>query len=393
MRNTNRAAQGADGQNRNNGCFSIFTRWRYYRLGHDEYRICMRTAFQGNINSLRWVNLLFFVLALIFSVSPIIMEKNLVKTGFYFEAAAIALILFIFTSHLRNKVKQGIQINVGLIYALIFIYYINVIFFGMYLAVWAEPDKIAGSFVGILICVLYLLNISPVLYLGLTFTTVTLYIAAIINFKIPSVWNYDIQNSLFATAMSLIFGWQIIMNRLTMMSSTNKLKDENTIDELTKMKNRRDFTRTFQRFITSHRQSDNFLCIALVDIDYFKNFNDHYGHPQGDECLRVIGRTLNDLQKNEGIYTARVGGEEFALLWHIENEADAEKIGLHVNQVIRDLKIPHEKSMAAPCITVSIGIHLAKCSSSNDIDVLYKLADNALYSAKSNGRNCTVVSK
>jgi len=392
MRTENRAAQSADDQIKRNGLFSIIYKWRYYRLGQGEYRLCMRTAFKNNINPLCWVNLLVFVLALLFSVFPIIMEKNLIKTGFYFEVAAVALFLFIFSSHLRKTLKKGKQISSKLVFALILIYYVNVIFFGMYLAVWAGPEKIAGSFIGILICVLFLFNISPVLYLSLTLSTLTLYIAAIINFKAPSVWNYDIQNAFFSTAMSLIFGWQIIMNRLTMMSNANKLKDENTIDELTKLKNRRDFIKTFQRFLSNHRQSDNFLCVALIDIDFFKNYNDHYGHPKGDECLRTIGKTLNDLHQNEGVYAARVGGEEFALLWHIEDALEAEKMGHHVNQIIRDLNIAHEKSKVAPYVTVSVGIHLAKCIDSHEVDNLYSLADKALYAAKNKGRNCTVVS-
>lgn len=148
---------------------------------------------------------------------------------------------------------------------------------------------------------------------------------------------------------------------------------------------------TFQRFLTNHRQSDNFLCVAIMDIDWFKNYNDHYGHPQGDECLRMIGKALKNLHK-DGIYTARIGGEEFALLWHAELSSDAENVGMRVNQIISDLKIPHEKSNAAPYITVSIGIHVAKCDIPHEINDLYNLADKALYAAKNSGRNCTVVS-
>jgi diguanylate cyclase (GGDEF)-like protein len=89
---------------------------------------------------------------------------------------------------------------------------------------------------------------------------------------------------------------------------------------------------------------------------------------------------------------ARVGGEEFALLWHNEKPSDANDVGLRINQIIRDLNIPHEKSNVVPYITVSVGIHVAKCGILHDIKDLYNLADKALYTAKANGRNCTVVS-
>jgi diguanylate cyclase (GGDEF)-like protein len=149
---------------------------------------------------------------------------------------------------------------------------------------------------------------------------------------------------------------------------------------------------TFQRFVSHHRPSDKYLCIAILDIDCFKNYNDHYGHPKGDECLSEVGRVLNDLQTNKGIYTARVGGEEFAMLWHIENLSDANDIGIYINQVIRDLNIPHEKSIVVPYVTASIGIHIIQLGIPHDIKDLYNLADKSLYNAKKNGRNCTVVS-
>ena len=366
--------------------------WYYYKLGRDEYKTCMETAFIKNISALCQANLVFFVLALLFSIFPIIIDRDFVKAGFYIGAAIFAIFLFIIAYHQKQQLKDDKKVNNTFIYALILLYYTNVMFFGLYLAVWAEPEKIAGSFIGILICALFLFNISPILYLSLILATLTFYIAAIINVKTPSVWNYDIQNAFFASALSIIFGWQIIMNRITMLSKTRKLSDENTIDELTKLKNRRDFLNTFKRFITHHRQSDNFLCIAILDVDCFKNYNDHYGHPQGDECLRLIGKTLINLQQNEGIYAARIGGEEFALLWHNENSADAKNTGLRINQLIRDLNIPHEKSTVVPFITVSVGIHIVKCGIPYEIKDLLSLADKALYAAKSSGRNCAIVS-
>jgi len=369
----------------------LYNNWRYYRLGRDDYKLSMETAFANNIQALRWANFVFFILALLFSIFPVITEDNYIKAGYYFGTAVAAILIFFTAGAQTRKQKNEKQINRIFINSLILLYYINVMFFGLYLAVWAEPEKIAGSFIGIFICVLFLFNISPVFYLSLTLATLAFYITAIINVKIPSVWNYDIQNAFFAAAIGLIFGWQIIMNRIMMLSNAKKLSEENRVDELTKLKNRRDFMSTFQRFITNYRQTDNFLCIALIDIDCFKNYNDHYGHPQGDECLRKIGNAFIELNKTDGIYAARVGGEEFALLWHIDKVSDANDFGLRINETIRNLNIPHEKSKVVPFITVSVGIHVAKCGIPHDIKNLYNLADKALYAAKGNGRNCTVV--
>jgi diguanylate cyclase (GGDEF)-like protein len=373
--------------------------WRYYGLGQSEYEKCMGITFINNISGLQKANLVVAVLTFFFAIFPVVIENDFFKAEIYIGSAVAALLMYIFARYKRLQLKQGKQVSDKLICILILLYFANVLFIGLYLAVWANPQKIAGSFIGILICVLFLLNISPVLYLGLTLGAMVIFIVCVILFKFPSVWNYDIQNAMFAGAIGLIFGWQIIMNRLTMVSTASKLEDErnsyyaqSTIDELTQLKNRRDFMKTFQRFISNYRQSDNFLCIAILDIDFFKNYNDHYGHSKGDECLRAIGKTLKDLQRSTNVYAARVGGEEFALIWFEKEAINASNIALLVNKTICALNIPHEKSEAAPYVTVSIGLHVAQCGAFHDTDILYDLADKALYTAKRSGRNRTVIS-
>jgi diguanylate cyclase (GGDEF)-like protein len=180
------------------------------------------------------------------------------------------------------------------------------------------------------------------------------------------------------------------MMRMVSVLNESKLEEENTVDELTKLKNRRDFMQTFQRRLSSYRNNDDWLCIAIMDIDFFKDYNDHYGHPQGDECLRSIGKVLNSLEEM-GIYAARVGGEEFALIWHEKDAGNIKKTISRVQHIIHELQIPHEKSKVAAHITVSIGIHTVRSGESDDIHILYDMADKALYTAKRSGRNRAVV--
>jgi diguanylate cyclase (GGDEF)-like protein len=209
---------------------------------------------------------------------------------------------------------------------------------------------------------------------------------------------YYIINAFIAGIISLYFSWQITKLRMGLeMSSAmledekNKYLDQSTVDELTQLKNRRDFMQTFQRYLSNHRPSDDWICLALADIDFFKFYNDTYGHPQGDVCLRSIGDALNKLRDDLGVYSARVGGEEFAVLWF---ENDASNVDRIINQwmdTIRDLKIPHEKSKVSDYVTMSIGVYKAHCGSYHDTQILYDLADKALYSAKNGGRNCAVI--
>ena len=369
-----------------------FDNWRFYGLGFDNYKVGMGILFPHNTLDLIRTNAFVIILTALFAIGPIVTENNFTKAQYYLFSSGIAIFLLVFSVYKYNQYKNGKIIRNWIIYLLFSLYYANVMFIGFYLAVWAEPGKIAGSFIGIIICALLPFTISPILYVCYIIGIVIIYIFFIISFKVPAVWNYDIQNAIFASVCSIVFGYYFNMHRITAAYSINKLEAENIIDTLTQLKNRRDFMNTFQRYVSHHRPADKYLCIGILDVDCFKNYNDYYGHPQGDECLRAIGKVLNELNINKGVYTARIGGEEFALLKHIQNQSDADALGLYVNQIIRKLNIPHEKSIVAPYITVSIGIHLTECGVNYDIKDLYNLADKSLYNAKRNGRNCTIVS-
>jgi diguanylate cyclase (GGDEF)-like protein len=225
------------------------------------------------------------------------------------------------------------------------------------------------------------------------FITVSILVKPVENSMLDTV------NVVFAGSISLFFNWQITKLRLTALLSVSRLEDErnryynqSTIDELTQLRNRRDFTQTFQRYLSSYRTSDDWLCIAILDIDFFKRYNDHYGHIKGDDCLRAIGGILNTLRDTMGIYSARVGGEEVALLWFENDLHHVNTVVARLNALIRELKIPHVKSRIQPYVSISTGVYVEPCGTSNDMRALYDLADKALYFAKGSGRNCAIIS-
>ena len=234
-------------------------------------------------------------------------------------------------------------------------------------------------------------------------------IPANIGTVILSVINVDMATTAVLLSTILLSAGLLIVNSMVLIDllgqnkelvlKTNKLEDErnhyfdkSTIDELTQLKNRRDFMDTFKRYLSNYRQTDHFLCIAVIDIDFFKNYNDYYGHIAGDECLVKLGSVLKELQKSMKVYSARLGGEEFALLWFEEESNNVEKNALQIKQKIDELKIPHEKSEVSTYVTVSIGIYITECSvQKNKINELLNSADRALYEAKNNGRNQIVI--
>jgi diguanylate cyclase (GGDEF)-like protein len=354
----------------------------------------MSKIFIRNLDSLRRANTIVAVLAGCYFIIPLVIEKNFYKAGISLAATLIALGLSLFI----NYKMQGALVSNRLIYVLTTVYYANIMLFGLYLGVWAHPEQYAVTFMCIMICALALLVNSPLFNFCLTLVAMGIFIAAAIIFKEPYIWLSDICNLVFAVYISLFLNWQITKLRLGLELSANMLEDErnqyfdqSTVDELTKLKNRRDFMQTFQRYISNYRNTDDWLCIAIADIDYFKNFNDHYGHPKGDDCLRAVGKVFNNLKDNLGVYAARVGGEEFSLLWF---EKDSISVGTVVSELMKlmgEMKMPHEKSKVWPYVTLSIGIYVERCGSPNDMQTLYDLADKALYAAKTSGRNRAVI--
>lgn len=167
------------------------------------------------------------------------------------------------------------------------------------------------------------------------------------------------------------------------------LHDLSLSDGLTGIANRRAFD---ERLLDEFKQAQRHkwpLSVHLIDVDYFKAYNDKYGHDGGDECLKRIAMTLDEQMKRNGDFVARYGGEEFACILPDTDSKGAE----HVAQILLDsisLKnIIHEKSDVAPHVTVSIGIATLLQADIEKIapTALLKQADQALYRAKEQGRN------
>jgi diguanylate cyclase (GGDEF)-like protein len=369
--------------------------WRFYTFGREKYQECINDLFSNNLLGLRQANTIFAVFVGIFSLFPIIYQRNFITAGIYLLSALVAMILAMYSNYKMQISSE----NNKFIYILIVIFYANVMLFGTYLSVWSNTGELASIFLCFLIVALLMFVNPPIFNLILTLCAMAVFIVSAILMKKPQHWTFDIINCVIAGIMGLYFNWHNTKLRLGLELSANMLEeeknkyfDQSTIDELTKCKNRRDFQATFQRYQSNYRTFDEWLCIALSDIDFFKFYNDHYGHPMGDECLRSVGRVLNSLMESHGVYAARVGGEEFAMLWFEKDAAHASEVVSHISNSINKLKIPHEKSKVMPHVTLSIGVYIEKCGSPTDTSVLYDLADKALYTAKSSGRNCAIIS-
>ena len=168
-----------------------------------------------------------------------------------------------------------------------------------------------------------------------------------------------------------------------------QLEELSYLDGLTNIPNRRLFDLRGQKEWALAYQEQESLSLILLDIDYFKAYNDRYGHPQGDWCLQQLAKVITQMTPHARDLAARYGGEEFVLLLPNRDFASAETIAWQMLKAIQRLKIPHAASPHF-MVTASVGISSCIPAQADGLDRLIHQADRALYIAKDRGRNCVV---
>lgn len=222
---------------------------------------------------------------------------------------------------------------------------------------------------------------------------------------------YGIRTRNFVAAGILIFGglfstviaiavWFAIRSREQLLSLklaqaeililNQQLEKISYLDSLTEIPNRRSFDETIEKELGRASRYQHSIALILFDIDYFKAYNDHYGHQMGDYSLQQVAHAINNMAQRKTDMAARYGGEEFALLLPDATLPDAEKITKMALLAIANLSIPHEKSKVSSIVTISAGISVCVPSIDTTIEELILHADKALYEAKAKGRGCIV---
>lgn len=182
---------------------------------------------------------------------------------------------------------------------------------------------------------------------------------------------------------------QHVQERTAELSAANaRLAQMSYIDGLTHLANRRRFDETLELEFQRLKRYGTPFSLLLLDIDFFKNFNDHYGHVAGDACLVKVAGLIASLVSRPTDLAARYGGEEFTVILSGTDADGAYAIAERIRQGVQDLAIPHHTSSANRYITVSIGLCTVTPDTAPDstVDILH-LADAQLYLAKEQGRN------
>lgn len=166
-----------------------------------------------------------------------------------------------------------------------------------------------------------------------------------------------------------------------------ELERVSQIDGLTQLYNRRTFNELAEQQWSLTRRNSNPLSLLMLDIDHFKDYNDHLGHPEGDSCLQLVAKALQHNLPRSTDIIARYGGEEFIILLPNTHLLGAQQVAESLREAIARLKIPHPRSTAAAHVSVSIGVSCCQHSDNRSLSDLLRQADAMLYRAKAGGRN------
>lgn len=177
-----------------------------------------------------------------------------------------------------------------------------------------------------------------------------------------------------------------VRTQLLLKCQSDRLREIALTDGLTGIANRRKFDDDLRRAWSHCRRDHKPVSLIMADVDYFKRYNDRYGHQAGDECLRTVAWTLRDALQRPYDTAARYGGEEFACLLPGTSAVGAEEIAARILQRVRERELRHEDGVPEPFVSVSLGVATLTPNDGNRLEDLIAAADRQLYEAKASGR-------
>lgn len=171
-----------------------------------------------------------------------------------------------------------------------------------------------------------------------------------------------------------------------------KLENASYTDSLTNLHNRRYFNFIYDRELKRAKRNKTYITFMMLDIDFFKQYNDTYGHVEGDYALKSVAKVLKDRLKRPSDYVFRLGGEEFGVLLVETDESQSARLARTICDAVRSREIKHEASKVHEYLTISIGVVCCVADDALDQESLIKRADEMLYEAKESGRDRYLIS-
>ncbi|MDV7425174.1 GGDEF domain-containing protein [Acinetobacter baumannii] len=283
------------------------------------------------------------------------------------SSAAVA-ITFILINVLENG-QDNVLFHAAMMYAIVIIYgAVGMRFYTAIIAGWA------GGLIGILVST-YLNGDIDWTFLNRTYT-----FSSFLGMTLAYATDRQHRENYLQNCM-------IELNRIELMQQAQQLSLLSQQDALTGLANRRYLDETLNNEWRRALRHETPLTIMMVDIDFFKPYNDSLGHLKGDQCLKDIATAISSIAARSGDLVARYGGEEFLLLFPMTNAQQAKIQAERLMNAIKKIAIVHPCSSVSPYVTISVGVATTIPRLNDSISAFVSRADHALYQAKTNGRN------
>jgi len=215
-------------------------------------------------------------------------------------------------------------------------------------------------------------------------------LSSVINYRLMYKPLKDLESSLSQLnehSSDSIYGLERDDELGNLSNTIHDLFTKANVDPLTCLYNRRFMDSSIESIMGLLSRTNGLLSVLMIDIDYFKRYNDTYGHEAGDECLRAVAHALSITVSRVNDIVVRYGGEEFVIILPNTDEAGACKFAEKVLENVQKMEIPHKKNEASEFVTVSVGATAGKVDHNQDLAMYIKRADEALYKSKESGRN------
>lgn len=334
----------------------------------------------------------------------------------YYCSMYIVLILFMTASFLVfSKLEKSIACKIRSLKVAFIIFIVFIILWNI--GITLLDQQLNGeiiSYIMAVVCTAILAIGEPLIILAVYIATFIVFAALLPHFQTsPEIVYSNIVNSLIA----IFFSWAIQLiftaNQLGDFNNRKKIRLQNDqlcilheslkaanielerlacTDGLTGIYNRAMFDKLLSEAWETAKETVQPLTLILVDVDSFKEYNDNYGHVSGDNCLKLIAKTLSEACAKHSGAAARYGGDEFALLFENKCSKEAYYIADRLNDCVKSLCIEHEFSEYSDIATISLGVYTAVPSASTSKEDLIRSADTALYKAKKHGAGLLVKS-
>lgn len=234
----------------------------------------------------------------------------------------------------------------------------------------------------ILLFLVRILIVKPIY----TLTEFTSYVTENSDFSFQLKFDRSDEIGLLAKGIRAMMA-TIVKSADLLIQANLKLQHSSATDGLTGIPNRRTFDETFRRDWHTHRREEKPLGLIMCDIDFFKSYNDTYGHQQGDHCLKTVAKTIKASMRRAGDLAARYGGEEFVIILPNTDHGGTLEVAETIRNDIEAGQIAHQGSTAADHVTLSLGAGSVIPSKKISPEAFIEKVDQALYQAKESGRN------